>query len=221
MAELILLPENVRFFLQLIMSGTALLLAMEIWRLFAFVHSQQAQAAVARRMMEEHVPEKVAEQEVEEEEQVKKREKRVARFALDEFILLKELLNEVNSASTTMEFLERAAQKIKDLKKEERIEKRLTSRLQPLYREAERLAQEQPRKKRYIEETLLEMDTANKALLALMGSGGKLEQVLNQPISASLSPERKKELALAILREALRADEQILAAIHRLNEAVK
>ena len=117
--------------------------------------------------------------------------------------------------------LDKVSKKLRALKKEEKLEKRLNMRLQQLYVEAKRLMAEEPSIKGKVEELLLEIDQNNKDLLALMAKKGEFEKVLDRRVDAGFTKERKQQQLLAILDQAIKYDENLLAATRRLGKLLK
>lgn len=216
-----LLQEHLPRLLSLLTTFTALLFIVELVRLVMFVRGEREASQIERKMVGEGTSEKEAEEEVKEEKKVRRREKKVATLALDEFIVLKELMKEVEEAAPGKDLLDRAGKKLRALKKEEKLESRLTKRLQPLIDEALRLAKIEPKKKSRIDEDLLEIKKANDRLLALMAEGGRFETLLNKPVGPGFTKENKKDNLIAVLREALKQDQELIAATKKLEKLLE
>jgi len=220
MAQLVL-PFEIISIVQWSMILTTLMFLFEAVRVIKSVQAVKFQKRVAEKMKTERVPKPEAEKEVKGEATVKGEERKIGQFALDEYILLKEILQELNEAAESEDFFGRAEKKIKDLNKEEKMESRLNKRLKPLFEDAERLAREEPAKRSQIEEAILEMGSYNKEILVLMGKRGQFETILNTPISATLLPERKKLLLFSALQLAIRYDTALVNAVRKLDALVK
>ncbi|MEK6938997.1 MAG: hypothetical protein AABX04_08215 [Nanoarchaeota archaeon] len=198
-----------------------ILLFVEIGGLYKFWHDERSAGKIEEKMEKEGVSEKKAEEEEKEEEKTRKKDKKVFQFAIEEFTFLRKLQKEVNDAAAGKDLLDKAGKKLRDLKKEERLEKRMNRRIKALETEGKRLASEEPSMKGKVEEILLEIDKNHKGLLGLMAEGGEFEKILDKRVDASMTKEQKKLKLLAILQQAIHYDEEIIAATKKLGALTK
>lgn len=200
------------------------LLIWEIISAIRFVGKENSAKKIEEKMVKEGESESAAEKEVKEESKTRKKDRRVFSSAVVEFTFLKELKKEIDDVQPQKDvdfYGEKEGKKLKALKKVEKLEKQMQRRITALEKEGKRLSGKEPSLKVRIEELLLEMDKNHKKLLSLMAKGGQFEAMANTKISAALPPERKKVLLQSILQEAIKCDENIIAAAQKLAGLVK
>jgi len=224
-AEATAIMEMVRagvdqYFVYLIIAVSALL----IWEILAairFQHQKSSSEKIEKKMVTEKVSEKEAEKEEKEEGKARKKDKRVFDFSVKEFVFLKELWKEVNDAAVGKDLLDKAGKKLRALKKEERLEKRMSRRIEALVNEGNRLAKEEPSKSGDVKKLLAGIQKGHESLMVLMAENGEFEKILNTAVNATMTKEQKKERLLAVLSQAVKYDEEMMAAAKQLGALTK
>ena len=214
------LMGRVAYVFNILIVFTIGLFVWELFRLRSAVHGQHRREQIEQHMVAEHVSERRAEEEVTGEERVRHQEQKAARLEMDEFLLLKELLQEVQQAASGTALLDATTSKLRALHHEETMEKKLTRRLSSLFRAARRIAQEEPQKRTRIEEILLEINSYNKKIITLMAKNGTFETTLRRSIEAGFTLENKRDALIAILRQAMQYDAALLGEVKRLNKVI-
>tara|TARA_Y100000310_G_scaffold345504_1_gene465729 strand:- start:6049 stop:6714 length:666 start_codon:yes stop_codon:yes gene_type:complete len=221
MVDLAFVTAQTGAFFSRIIFATGLVLAYEIMRTILFFRESKTSEKIEEHMTEEGVSEEQAEAETKEEKDVEKAEKKTWKLATKEFAELKELYDEVKDAAAGREFLDKAGKKLRSMKKEEKIEKKLSNRILSLSKEADDLAKVEPTKKKEIKNAVAKIVSSNNKLIGLMGENQAFEKVINRRVGPGFDKEQKKEELLKILKKSMLHEISVMRGLKNLAKIAK
>jgi hypothetical protein len=140
-------------------------------------------------------------------------------LAVNEYVWLKRIKKEVN-ASTTLDGVDETARNVHVEAKANRTNRKMKRREVDLIDALRKLGKENVDWKGKVEGVINKIEVLQNTLVAILSSGGELDNLLERPCTASWTKNKKKNDIQALINRAIAADNGIVVLVRGINKDV-